>query len=99
MYWTIWFIQIGDPSTGVPFVFFVARTHIGLSVLVFYAVNRPGKMYFFPIAVFLHALADFPVGLYQTGILGSMPLTEAAVFAGALIIFGIASVVYKRMDS
>ena len=73
--------------------------HIGLSVLVFYAVNRPGKMYFFPIAVFLHALADFPVGLYQTGILSSMPLTEAAVFAGALIIFGIASVVYKRMDA
>lgn len=53
--------------------------HICLSVVVFFAVSRPGKIHFFPIAIVLHALFDVPAAMYQTGVITSLPVVYAVL--------------------
>lgn len=50
--------------------------HIGLSMLVFWAANRPGKLWMYPLAILLHAGLDTVAVLYQRGILRSIYWTE-----------------------
>ncbi len=71
--------------------------HISLSVLVFAAV-RTRKWLLYPSAVGLHALVDVPAGLYQTGVLTNIWLTEGltAVIAAATAM--IAFAVCRRLD-
>lgn len=59
---------------------FAMLLHISLSVLVFVAVKNKSKFYFFPIAILLHALMDFPAALYQFGFL-SLPVVELLIAA------------------
>ncbi len=39
--------------------------HIGLSMIMFAAAKQKGKLWLYPVAILLHALADTPAGLYQ----------------------------------
>ena len=59
---------------------------LSLSVLVWVAVTHVGRRWLFPLAIGLHALADVPSAIYQTGALG-IGLTEgltALIAAGIL---------------
>lgn len=62
--------------------------HIGLSMIMFAAVRQKGKLWLYPAAICLHALADVPAALYQCGVLKSIFLLEASAFAvGALCLY------------
>ena len=69
-------------------------THICLSVLVFFAVKKPGKGWLFPLAILLHAILD---GL--TVILAArLPVVavEGCLVVIAAVLAGIACIVWKR---
>ena len=51
--------------------------HVCLSVVVFFAAARPGKVHFFPIAIAIHALFDTPAAMYQAGVITSLPVVYA----------------------
>lgn len=72
--------------------------HIGLSIMVFYAASRPGKMIFYLIAILLHALADVPAALFQAEILKSIPAIELIVFCCSVCILSIGVFIYRKMD-
>lgn len=65
--------------------------HIALSVLVFAAARRPGKLWLYPVAILLHACVDFIAVLYQLGIVKSLLLTEGfiTVYTALTIVFAL----------
>lgn len=65
--------------------------HIGLSVLVFLFTVQPGKRFFFPLAVVLHALCDVIPGLYQVGLMTDLVLIEGLIllFCAAVLFFSV----------
>ena len=74
---------------------FAMLLHVGLSILVFYAVKRSkGSLYF--LAVLLHALFDVPAALYQFGIIKNVFVVEAML---AVYAIGFFIVVYKKLYS
>jgi uncharacterized membrane protein YhfC len=54
---------------------------LSLSLWVWSAVFKRGKMWMYPAAIFLHALIDVPAALYQVGTLPSVALVEIFTFA------------------
>ena len=71
----------------IPGLFFVSGIerliavclHIALSVLVFLAVQRAGRLWLYPAAILLHAGADVFAALYQKGVLTNVWLVELFV--------------------
>lgn len=55
--------------------------HIALSVLVFFAAQRPGKWYLYPLAIFIHMFLDIFAVLYQKGVLGNLVVMEIMIAA------------------
>ena len=51
--------------------------HIALSMLIWMVVTKRLSMGFYALAVGLHALTNLPAGLYQTGVIANIWLTEA----------------------
>jgi uncharacterized membrane protein YhfC len=72
--------------------------HISFSVLVFAAVREKKKFFLFPIAVLLHALFDFSIGFYSSGMI-SMWAMEMILFVFAVFIAFIASRIYKKLKA
>ena len=54
--------------------------HIGLSMIVFVAAKQKGKLWLYPLAILLHALADAPAGLYQYQGTPSVAVIEVFAF-------------------
>ncbi len=75
---------------------FAITLHISLSVLVWMAVNKTGKMWFFPLAILLHALLDIPAAMLQCGILNSIPLVEVLVGILAVLSALITYFLYRK---
>lgn len=71
--------------------------HIGLSVIVYYAVVRPGKRWLYPLAILLHALVNLTAAMFQAGLLHSTLLMEAVVFLCAGLVVLIAVRVHKTL--
>ena len=71
--------------------------HIALSIIVFTAANRPGKIRLYPLAIILHAAANIFAGMYQTGILTNIVIIELLTFLCSLciLLFGIR--IYRRL--
>ena len=65
---------------------FAIMLHIGLSVLVFYAVKR-SKIGLYFLAVLLHMLFDVPAALYQVGIIKNVYFVEVLIGVYAVIFF------------
>ena len=73
--------------------------HIGLSILVFYAVKRSKTGLYF-LAVLLHALFDLPAALYQFGIIQSVYVVEALLAVYAVVFFvTVLRKLYNNYDS
>lgn len=70
---------------------------ISLSVLVWHGVNTKGRLWLYPAAIVLHALADVPATMYQCGALTNVVWVEVwiALFAAALVLLTIAA--HKRL--
>jgi uncharacterized membrane protein YhfC len=69
---------------------------ISLSVIVWYAVTTPGKIWLFPAAIILHGLADVAAAYYQTTADVSIYLVEGSTFLMALILIVTAWNVHKK---
>ncbi|MBS4206846.1 YhfC family intramembrane metalloprotease [Bacillus sp. FJAT-50079] len=52
--------------------------HIGLSILVLYAIKSKRPLYFI-YAILIHALFDFPAALYQAGVIKNIFMIEAFI--------------------
>ncbi len=87
------------PLTSLPMLgerIFAMLLHVGLSIMVFYAVNE-SKIGFYVLAVVLHALFDVPAALYQVGVL-NLYVVEAMLGVYAIAFFVIVyKVLYKRI--
>ena len=59
--------------------------HIALSVLVFYAVMKKGKIYYYFLAIILHALANTSAAMMQAGLLDNIFLMYASLIIMTLV--------------
>lgn len=60
---------------------FAMSAHVGLSVLVFFAVWDAQRLWYYPLAIWLHALIDVPAALWQRDLL---PLWQTEAIVGVL---------------
>lgn len=85
------------PVAGVSILerIFAVTLHIGLSILVFYAVKKSGPA-LYALAIALHALFDVPAALYQKGVLGQ-GVVEVILGVFAVILFiAVFTLLYKK---
>ena len=71
--------------------------HMALSVLVFAAVRRPGKMRLFPAAILIHAAADFIVVVANAYL--PVAVTELMNLAAAALVALLARRVYRTLPA
>ena len=76
---------------------FAMLLHVGLSVLVFYAVKQSRPLWYV-LAILLHALFDVPAALYQFGVIKDVYLVEAMIAVFAVAAFAIAYRALYRPD-
>ena len=79
-----WLFAVG----GIERIFAMA-VQISLSVIVWHSVNSSGKVWFYPLAIVLHAVVDVAPTMYQCGVITNVLLVEiiTALLAAALVIF------------
>ena len=72
--------------------------HVGASILVFYAARDKGRIWLLLLAVALHTLMDFIVGLYTAKILATSVWALEGMIAvfGILVFLGAYFMLYKR---
>lgn len=58
---------------------------IGLSMIMFAASKQKGRLWLYPAAILLHALADVPAALYQYHVIRSVALVEIWAFILGLV--------------
>ena len=71
---------------------------ISLSVVVYFSVYQPRKLWLFPLAVLLHALVDCPAALYQAGKITNVWAVEGIVLASMAALVFIAVLIHKRLE-
>ena len=97
--------QVSTILAASPFMFLVSgierifaiSIQMSLSVVVFYSVYCRGKMWLFPLAIFLHAFIDIPAAAMQAGILKSVFFTEGLVGLFAVIMIIYAVYLHKKL--
>ena len=72
--------------------------HISLSVIVYYAVYEEKKVWLYPLAILLHALADCPAALFQAGVLTNVWLVEGIVLVSMAGLVAIAALLHKKLE-
>lgn len=72
--------------------------HIGLSILVFKAVNDKKYRYLFVVAILIHMIADIPAGLYQTGTITSLLIVELLTAIVSVSTLVLATIIYKKTE-
>lgn len=70
-------------------------THISLSVLVWFAAKKPGKLYLYPLAILLHAVLDGALVILAAHI-SNMAAVEGCLVLTLVPIILIARAVWKR---
>lgn len=73
--------------------------HISLSMIVFVAAREPGKLWLYPVAIFMHALIDAPAALFQAGVAIPIWALEAEVFVLAIVYFIIGRKILNNYQS
>lgn len=93
-------------STASPMflVSFVERipafaVHVSLSVLVWYAATRKGKLWLYPLAIGLHALMDVAPAMAQSGIIQNLTMTLALIYISSAAIVTIVLFAHKRLSA
>jgi uncharacterized membrane protein YhfC len=76
---------------------FTLAIHISLSVIVFYSVYRPRKVWLFPLAIVLHAIIDFAPALMQSGAISNVLVVEALVLLFAALLVALAVYTHRRL--
>ncbi|MBQ7547119.1 MAG: YhfC family intramembrane metalloprotease [Clostridia bacterium] len=75
---------------------FAMLLHVGLSVLVFYAVKQSRPLWYV-LAILLHALFDVPAALYQFGALPNVYVVEAILAVYSIVFLAaVLRLLYRR---
>ena len=98
--------QLEALLTTAPYMFLVSgierllaiSIQLSLSLLVFYSVYGKNNVYFFPLAILLHAIVDVPAAAFQAGVLKSIALVEGIVFVSAVLLAIFVIFLHKRMS-
>jgi len=77
---------------------FALGIQISLSVVVYYSVYQPRKLWLFPLAILLHALVDCPAALFQAGKLTNVWAVEGIVLASMAVLAALAVVIHRRLE-
>ncbi|MCL2299664.1 MAG: YhfC family intramembrane metalloprotease [Firmicutes bacterium] len=72
---------------------------ISLSVIMYYAVYQPRKLWLYPAAIVLHALVDCPAALFQAGVITNVWAVEGIVAAAMVVIAAFAVLLHRRMEA
>ncbi|MBQ3912243.1 MAG: YhfC family intramembrane metalloprotease [Lachnospiraceae bacterium] len=77
---------------------FAVMFHIGASMLVFYAVKDKKRFWLYPLAILIHTLIDFSVGLSFVGLWNppAWVLEAIVAAAGMAVFFGAYFLLYKK---
>lgn len=74
--------------------------HIGLSMIMFVAAKRKGKIWLYPVSILIHALSDVPAALFQSGVITDILLAEAIIFVvGALVLVAGKKILDRDLDA
>ena len=76
---------------------FAMLLHVGLSVLVFYAVKQSRPLWYV-LAIALHALFDVPAALYQFGALPNVYVVEAILAVYSIVFLTVVLRILYRRD-
>lgn len=71
--------------------------HVCMSVFVYKAVTRRGRLWLFPTAILLHALLDFPAVLYQAKAITSIPIVYGIMTAFTALVAVVAVIIAKKL--
>ncbi|MCM1166982.1 MAG: YhfC family intramembrane metalloprotease [Lachnospiraceae bacterium] len=71
--------------------------HVCMSVVVYKAASQKGKLWLYPCAVLVHAAMDFPVTLYQRGVLTNIALMYVILTAFSVIAVFLAVLLAKKL--
>jgi uncharacterized membrane protein YhfC len=85
--------QIEALLSSAPYMFLVSSlerimaivVQLSLSILVFHSVFSAGKIWFYPLAILLHAIIDIPAAAFQAGVLKSLVLVEGVLCLCAVL--------------
>ena len=69
---------------------------IALSVLVWTAVNRNGRLWLYPASIGLHAGVDLAPSMFQAGMISSLAAVEGITLVWAVAVGTVAAVTYRR---
>ncbi|MDR0731143.1 MAG: YhfC family intramembrane metalloprotease [Treponema sp.] len=75
---------------------FALCMQLSLSVIVFYSVYGKNRLWLYPCAVALHAMADVPAVLMQVGVITNVYIVELLVFAISVILILIAKYIHGK---
>jgi len=86
--------QINGLTSQAPGLFLISGAerimaltiHISLSIIVWRSVNAKGRLWLYPVAIALHALADTPASLLQAGVFQNAFLVEGVTLVIAVLI-------------
>ena len=98
--------QVQAIAAAPPYMMFITGAErlmalgiqISLSAVVYYAVYKPRKLWLFPLAILLHALADCPAALFQAGVITDVWLVEGIVLASMAGLIAVAMLIHRRLE-
>lgn len=67
-----------------------------LSIFVWLAVNRRGKLWFYPLAIGIHALVDTPSAMLQAGLLKNTAVVYLLLYIMAGLLVWASSKIYQK---
>ena len=89
-------ISILTPFTSIFERIFAILLHIGLSIMVFYAVKK-SRTWIYILAILSHSLFDVPAALYQVGVITNVYIVEGLFAVYAIVFFVlIYKLLYKK---
>jgi uncharacterized membrane protein YhfC len=76
---------------------FAISIQISLSILVYYSVYGNKKLWLYPFAITLHAIADIPAAAMQVGIIKKIYIVELFVCISAILLITIAKKTHEKL--
>lgn len=72
--------------------------HICMSVIVYHAASKPGKIWLYPAAVLLHAALDVPAAMYQAGVLTNVPMVYGIMTVFTALTIALTVFITKKLS-
>ncbi|GHU23873.1 putative membrane protein YhfC [Spirochaetia bacterium] len=96
-------IQINTLVTTAPYLFLISgierlcaiTIQIALSIIVYHAVFTRHKVWFFPLAILLHAIIDTPAAAMQVGVINNVVIVEGIIGISSILLLLFAVYIHR----